>query len=107
MIRLGIHKDRVVYHCIDCEKNQTEEPDIVVLPVQGIDLDAFLESIENDLIHQALDQSHGNKSLAAQLLGLNRTTLLERLRKKGLLVSRRKIPLHESERDGYQQAQID
>jgi DNA-binding NtrC family response regulator len=52
-------------------------------------LDGFLENIENDFIQQALQRSRGNKTLAAELLNLNRTTFIERLRKKGMLQSTR------------------
>ena len=36
------------------------------------------------MILQALAQTHWNKNRAAALLGLNRTTLLEKIKKKGL-----------------------
>ena len=67
----------------------------VSLPPGGVDLDGFLENIENGFIQQALQRSRGNKTLAAGLLNLNRTTFIERLRKKGLLNSARRnsIPL--------------
>ncbi|HTN72819.1 MAG TPA: sigma-54 dependent transcriptional regulator [Methylomirabilota bacterium] len=61
----------------------------VSLPQGGIDLDGFLDNIENGFIQQALQRSRGNKTLAAGLLNLNRTTFIERLRKKGLLNSAR------------------
>ena len=43
-----------------------------------------VDRFETDLILQALEQTHWNKKRAAQLLGLNRTTLLEKIKKKGL-----------------------
>ncbi|HXG51848.1 MAG TPA: sigma 54-interacting transcriptional regulator [candidate division Zixibacteria bacterium] len=60
----------------------------VSLPDEGVDLDGVLESIENGFIRQALERSRGNKTAAAELLRLNRTTLIERLRKKGMLQPR-------------------
>ncbi|MBF0518035.1 MAG: hypothetical protein HQK97_13155, partial [Nitrospirae bacterium] len=51
---------------------------------EGIDLQAHLDDIETSFIIQALDISGGVKSKAAALLGLNRTTFLEKLKKKGL-----------------------
>jgi len=36
------------------------------------------------LISSALTQTNGNKKAAAKLLGLNRTTLVEKIKKKGL-----------------------
>ncbi|HEY0720990.1 MAG TPA: sigma-54 dependent transcriptional regulator [Gammaproteobacteria bacterium] len=40
-----------------------------------------LEELEQSLIRQALDKTHGNRSRAARLLGLSRDTLLYRLKK--------------------------
>jgi DNA-binding NtrC family response regulator len=37
------------------------------------------------MIRQALLQTGGNKNQAAKILGLNRTTLVEKLRKRGAL----------------------
>jgi len=54
----------------------------VSLPNEGVDLDAFLKIIEGDLMRQALQRTGGNKSRAAGLLKLNRTTLVERLRRQ-------------------------
>jgi transcriptional regulator with PAS, ATPase and Fis domain len=62
------------------------------LPSEGVDLDGILEKIENGYIRQALERSRGNKTLAAELLKLNRTTFIERLRKKGMLQSTRQAP---------------
>jgi DNA-binding NtrC family response regulator len=65
----------------------------VSLPSEGVDLDGVLEKIENGLIQAALERSRGNKTLAAELLNLNRTTFIERLRKKGMLQSTRHASL--------------
>ena len=54
------------------------------LPDTGIDLRQAVQEYENDMIRQALDRTGGNKNRAAQLLGLNRTTLVEMLKRKGL-----------------------
>ncbi|HEY7557959.1 MAG TPA: sigma-54 dependent transcriptional regulator [Candidatus Binatia bacterium] len=62
------------------------------LPASGMDLDRYLEKIENGFICQALERARGNKTLAAGMLNLNRTTFIERLRKKGLLTSARQNP---------------
>ena len=51
---------------------------------QGIAFNDVIERIQRDLIVQALDRTHGNKNRAAQLLGLNRTTLLEKMKKMNL-----------------------
>jgi transcriptional regulator with PAS, ATPase and Fis domain len=52
------------------------------LPDIGIDLRAAVEAYENDLIRQALDRTGWNKNRAARLLRLNRTTLVEMLKRK-------------------------
>lgn len=54
------------------------------LPKDGIDLIRFIEDLENSMIMQALDRTSHNKNQAAKLLGLNRTTLVERIKKRGL-----------------------
>lgn len=55
-----------------------------ILPDQGVDFNGLVEQFENDLIVQALDRTRGNKKAAARLLNLNRTTLVEKIKKKGL-----------------------
>ncbi len=55
-----------------------------VLPDQGVDMFSAVESYQNNLIRQALVRTGGNKNRAAQLLGLNRTTLVEMIRRRGL-----------------------
>jgi len=51
------------------------------LPVEGLDLRAHVAAIEETLIRQALERSEGIVAQAARLLGLRRTTLVEKLRK--------------------------
>jgi two-component system response regulator AtoC len=53
------------------------------LPSGGIDLHAALAELEDRLIGDALQLSGGNKSHAASMLGLKRTTLIEKLRRRG------------------------
>ncbi|MDD5307701.1 MAG: sigma 54-interacting transcriptional regulator [Deltaproteobacteria bacterium] len=47
----------------------------------GIDLQAVLRRIEAHYIGEALRKTSGNKNQAAHLLGLNRTTLVEKLKR--------------------------
>ncbi|WP_029921504.1 sigma-54 dependent transcriptional regulator [Nevskia soli] len=75
-----------------------EDEEVVVLPMQasssdaqqielpraGLDLKDYIESIEIDLIRQALQRSAGVVAHAAKLLHTRRTTLVEKLRKYGL-----------------------
>jgi DNA-binding NtrC family response regulator len=55
---------------------------LVDLPDAGLDLRELLVRVELQLIEQALARCNGNKSRAARLLGLNRTTLTEKLRRR-------------------------
>jgi len=45
---------------------------------------SVIDHIETRLIVEALEKTNGNKNQAARLLGLNRTTLIEKIKKKGL-----------------------
>jgi DNA-binding NtrC family response regulator len=55
---------------------------MLVLPEEGLDLRAAVEAFEMGLIDQALERTGGNKNQASILLGMNRTTLVEKLRKR-------------------------
>jgi DNA-binding NtrC family response regulator len=55
------------------------------LPEKGLDLKAVVSAFENHLVDQALARTNGNKNRASMLLGLNRTTLVEKLRKRGMI----------------------
>jgi DNA-binding NtrC family response regulator len=54
------------------------------VPSSGIDFNAAVARFETDLIEQALEHTHWNKNRAAGLLGLNRTTLIEKIKKRGI-----------------------
>lgn len=56
----------------------------VALPDDGIDLRDAVEDFENKLILQALERTGWNKNQAASILRMNRTTLVEKLKKKKL-----------------------
>src|SRR5690606_9222629 len=60
------------------------------LPPQGIDLRGHMAGIELELLRAALEQSGGVVAHAAPLLGLRRTTLVEKLRKYG--IDREQVP---------------
>ena len=53
----------------------------ITLPEDGVDLDAYIESIERQLIERSLERTGGNKGQAARLLSLKRTTLVEKLKR--------------------------
>lgn len=54
------------------------------LPDAGVDLKQILSDIEDSLIMQAMNRTQGNKNQASKLLTLNRTTLIEKMKKKNL-----------------------
>ncbi len=59
----------------------------VALPDDGLDFNEAVNEFENELILQALQKTEGNKNKAATLLNLNRTTLVEKLKRKGLRIA--------------------
>jgi len=58
----------------------------MVLPQTGLDLKAIVSAFENHLVDQALARTNGNKNRASELLHMNRTTLVEKLRKRGMII---------------------
>jgi DNA-binding NtrC family response regulator len=55
----------------------------VDFPDEGLDLPAYLLSIERDLIQRSLQRTGGNRNKAAELLRIKRTTLVEKLKRLG------------------------
>jgi DNA-binding NtrC family response regulator len=72
-----IHRDNLPLEILENKKSGTFG---YKLPEHGIDM----ESLEVDLIQQALTMAKGNKSKAARLLGLSRDAFLYRLKKHNL-----------------------
>jgi transcriptional regulator with GAF, ATPase, and Fis domain len=71
-------------------KSQPQAPVVAAAPAEApaaltqldtLDLRTALENLERVLIDRALNRAGGNRTEAAALLGLNRTTLVEKLRK--------------------------
>ena len=52
---------------------------------KGMQLKEFMEAIEGRLLEEALAQADGVKNKAAELVGIKRTTLIEKLKKRDLL----------------------
>lgn len=87
--RLCVLRDRGAIDVGDLPKafhRQAQSAEILApkLPLAGLDFRTVVNRFETDLIQQALKRTHGNKNRAAQLLGLNRTTLLEKMKKRGI-----------------------
>jgi two-component system response regulator PilR (NtrC family) len=55
-----------------------------ILPMEGLNLEEVVANLETDLIEQSLDQCNGNKTKAAELLGLSFRSFRYRLDKYGL-----------------------
>ncbi len=72
-----IHKENLPLDIRECKPSSNSG---YTLPEHGIDM----ESLEIDLIKQALSYTGGNKSKAAKLLGLSRDAFLYRLKKHKL-----------------------
>ncbi len=78
------------------------------LPAEGVDLRDAVDRFERSLIEQALLRTNGNRNKAAAILGINRTTLVEKLRKRlsedaatrDAHASASDMPSGEGERDG-------
>jgi DNA-binding NtrC family response regulator len=71
------------------DRHMDEGPEIsapmVSLPSEGICFRTAVSRFENELITQALQRTHGNKNKAADLLRLNRTTLVEKIKRRRLV----------------------
>jgi DNA-binding NtrC family response regulator len=59
----------------------TIDPAEYVLPDTGVNLEEVVAKFEHSLIRRALARTDGNKSQAAELLELKRTTLIEKLKR--------------------------
>jgi DNA-binding NtrC family response regulator len=60
---------------------ERRRPDI---PEGGVNFDAVVTKVERDLLSQSLAKAGGNKMRAAQLLGMKRTTFVEKLKRLGV-----------------------
>jgi DNA-binding NtrC family response regulator len=65
----------------DLQAVSTVMTPVADLPEAGIDLPVLVDQMEKDLIQRALARTGGNKGAAARLLGLKRTTLVEKLKR--------------------------
>jgi two-component system response regulator AtoC len=68
---------RKTHWAIGAASHPRSQEESVVLP-------EFLAQVEGELIRRALERAQGNKTKAAQLLGMNRARLLRRLAQLGI-----------------------
>ncbi|SDB29293.1 regulatory protein, Fis family [Desulfonatronum thiosulfatophilum] len=64
--------------------NGFEWPTLSDLRARDQGLKDFMDEIEERLLIEALQESHGVKNQAAELLGIKRTTLIEKLKKRSI-----------------------
>ena len=77
--------------CRPVSADQTEAH-FIAFSDQGVNLPRELEQFENRLIVGALRQANGITSKAAQLLHVNRTTLVEKMKRKGFATKAQGCP---------------
>jgi len=58
---------------------------LIEIPEGGINFQDVVTDMERELILQSLRKTNGNKKLAAKLLNLKRTTLIEKIKRIGLV----------------------
>jgi transcriptional regulator with GAF, ATPase, and Fis domain len=59
-------------------------PELKDMREQGLSLKDFLDQVEGRLLEEALAEADGVKNRAAEVLGIKRTTLIEKLKKKNI-----------------------
>jgi two-component system, NtrC family, response regulator PilR len=64
--------------------NRRTHPDLVQLPEEGLDLEAYLESIRTQLMVQALERTNGVQTQAADILGMSFRSFRYYAKKAGL-----------------------
>ena len=67
-----------------CKKQAPKPLESIEIPKQGVDFNSVVTAYENSLLIKALKKTKWNKRQAALLLNLNRTTLIEKIKKQGL-----------------------
>jgi transcriptional regulator with PAS, ATPase and Fis domain len=65
-------------------KAQLTAAPLIEIPEEGINFQNVVTDMERELIIQSLRRTNGNKKLAAKLLSLKRTTLIEKIKRIGL-----------------------
>ena len=82
-VRVGCMPASLMFQARDTSAPQPPPSDVPP-PAGRVSLDARLQEVETHLITWALRSSRGNKSRAAELLRIKRSTLGDRIRKLGL-----------------------
>ena len=69
---------------VELEERDKKSGPLTDIPESGIILKEVVEEYEMSLVLQALEKCNWVKNKAANMLGLNRTTLVEKLKKRGI-----------------------
>jgi transcriptional regulator with GAF, ATPase, and Fis domain len=83
-VRVGCVAPHVLFGAVGAEAGGTAAPSAPPVPVTPISLDDRLREVETNLIGWALKVADGNKSRAAELLSIKRSTLGDRIARCGL-----------------------
>lgn len=98
-----VHRADLPWPIVERDQTEPEQREVIssklnavpagiraTLPTGGLDLKQYLAKIEQDMIHQALVESDGVVQRAAELLGVGRTTLVEKIRRYELNTPKKK-----------------
>src|SRR5438034_600206 len=66
-------------------RDSSSHVSMIEIPEEGINFQNVVTDMERELILQSLRRTNGNKKLAAKLLNLKRTTLIEKIKRIGLV----------------------
>jgi DNA-binding NtrC family response regulator len=79
-------RDSILPTDLPAELSGSQIPDLlrqIRIPEGGLNLEEIVTNLERELLRQSLKMAKGNRSHAAELLGLKRTTFLEKLKRLG------------------------
>lgn len=81
---LAKRQDQVTPEVLDTSLEVHPNDSRLPLPAEGFDLKEYLGQIERDMIDNALNEAGGVVQRAAEILGVGRTTLVEKMRRYNL-----------------------
>jgi transcriptional regulator with GAF, ATPase, and Fis domain len=81
---IEVHDLPVRYQTATAAGATASENSSLAIPESGMDFNTAVDQFENAILLQALEKTGWNRNQAALLLRLNRTTLVEKIKKKGL-----------------------
>jgi transcriptional regulator with GAF, ATPase, and Fis domain len=93
LVRTSDLPEKFIQHTDSRKQFLAESADLqdIAIPEVGIDMNAMLNTMERSLILKALEKTGWVKNRAAKLLGLNRTTLIEKMKKMEIELQRTEV----------------